>query len=328
METRAGECAMLSRFTSMPACYGELSGPQRGRPRGLHLAVIVSVALHFIFALALYTVSTGRSHLSDERPLTEIPVVVLPDEEPSLSIPDANDTIPPPGPSAEPREGPIRVGPLRLNSETAGSSDEDLPRVAGVLAAPKPACDAHSGSQAPDGVEPTFFGVAVQARSVVFLVDRSLSMGLCDGLDAAKAELRACLERLPATTRVQVLFYNRTVESVQTSDADRLLANDEQTRQAVERFAKRMPAEGGTDHVMALRVALALRCDVIVLFTDAEELTPNEVRTLTHLNKGRSAIHTLEWSRVPEVNEPLQALARQNRGTHRKVTGQRRTSKE
>jgi hypothetical protein len=217
---------------------------------------------------------------------------------------------------------------LAINSDAARSSDEELPRVAGVLAAAKPAGDAHVGSQASDGIEATFFGVSVQARSVVFLVDRSLSMGLSGGLEEAKVELRACLERLPATTRVQVLFYNRTVESVQTSGVDRLLANDDQTRQAVERLARRIRPEGGTDHLKALRAALALRCDVIVLFTDAEELTPNEVRTLTHLNNGRSAIHALEWSRAPEVNEPLQALARQNRGTLRRVTSQRRTSND
>jgi hypothetical protein len=325
--------AMFSPLTSTSPCFEGVSGresttaPRIGR-RGLRLATTVSVAFHSLLALALYALSTASSHLPDNRPLAEIPVVVLPEEGSSLSLAAETEPVTSCGPLAEPAAGPIRVGPLALNSEFGSSSDEEAPRVSGVLPVSRPAGIADKASQDAAGADPSFFGVAVQARNVVFLVDRSLSMGLNGGLDAAKDELRSCLERLPASTRVQVLFYNRSVESVPTPEADRLLANDEQTRQAVERLAARIRPEGGTDHAKALRAALALRCDAILLLTDGDDMTANQIRTLTELNRGRSAIHALEWGRLPEVSEPLQALARQNRGTYRKLTGQRRAWNE
>src|SRR5262249_22664273 len=81
----------------------------------------------------------------------------------------------------------------------------------------------------------------------------------------------------------------------------------------------RTGAAAVTDHLTALRQALALRPEAILFITDADDLKPEHVRSITQLNSGRTAIHTLQWSLSPSESEPLKALAQLNRGTHRKI---------
>src|SRR5215471_3012797 len=120
---------MFSRFTSTPPCFEGVTGcesttaPRVGRC-GLRLAATFSIAFHSLLALALYALSTACSHLPDDRPLAEIPVVVLPEEGSSLSFAAETEPVKSPAPSVEPAAGPIRVGPLALNSEVGSSSDE------------------------------------------------------------------------------------------------------------------------------------------------------------------------------------------------------------
>jgi hypothetical protein len=284
---------------------------------------MLSVALHSLFALALWELSSPGSHSADDRPLAEIPVVVVPVEEFSVSLPEpsspASPAPPPYDPPADPAPEPVSVGPLALNSAAATPADEEAPRVAARTAPNVAGPNPPTGGQSSDEASPALFGVPVQARTVVFLIDRSISMGLNGGLDAAKQELREWLERMPATTHFQVLFYNRIVEAAPIAGRDGLLENTEETREAVMRMADRIRAEGGTDHGVALRRALALRCDAILFVTDADDLKPEQVRAITELNRGRVAIHAVQWGPAPEVNEPLQALARLNRGSHRRL---------
>jgi hypothetical protein len=80
-------------------------------------------------------------------------------------------------------------------------------------------------------------------------------------------------------------------------------------------------AEGSTNHVAALREAMALGPEVIYLVTDADDLTVWDVRELTRINRGRVAIHTVDLGagRRPTTEGALQALAAANRGTYRAV---------
>jgi Mg-chelatase subunit ChlD len=161
--------------------------------------------------------------------------------------------------------------------------------------------------------------VSVQARRVVFLIDRSTSMAFNGGLAAAKRELLANVNHLPATARFQVLFYDRTVEAIRSTEPDHLLPNSDETRKQIQQLVNRIRAQGGTDHMAALLQALRLRPEVILFMTDAEDLQPAQVRMITDLNGARSVIHTLEWSKLQGNNEQLKTLADLNRGIHRKL---------
>jgi hypothetical protein len=185
---------------------------------------------------------------------------------------------------------------------------------------PEQANPAGAGSAAGSSTGVSFFEVPGQGESVVYLVDRSLSMEIKGYLELARRELLASLERLPASTRFQVIFYNRTAEPLCIGGRSGLLpASLEVKREAAAQLAS-VPAAGATDHVAALREALALQPDVLFLVTDADDMSLEQVQTITRLNQGRTTLHTLAFDHRAAAGEgPLQTLARLNRGSYRLV---------
>ena len=310
-------------------------------PGGLRLAVLLSLALHALLALALWVLPVGGSHVLNDQPLADVPVVVVPAEEFTVSLASESSAHPVQSASGHAESEPspllVSVQPLPLDSHSSTAEDLEAPHVTGHFGPignfvhdTDPDANKRSGAGSGTGLlaqrgndsadgNPTFFGVGVPARSVVFVIDRSISMGLNGGLDAAKRELHGGLEGLPATTRFQVLLYNRTIEALPSPDRDRLLANTETTRREVLRLVDRTPAQGGTDHVTAIRQAISLRPEAILIVTDADDLKPDQVRDLTRLNGGRTVIHALQWSQGLGANEQLKALAHLNRGIYRKI---------
>jgi hypothetical protein len=136
-------------------------------------------------------------------------------------------------------------------------------------------------------------------------------------LNAVKQELLASLNRLSAETQFQVIFYNRQVEVLRPLAGYGLMsATDGNLRWAAQQI-QAIAAEGATDHERALKAALALEPDAVFFLTDAGDLTARQVDAITQLNRGRSAIHTFEFTAHREAGLPLQLLALRNRGTYR-----------
>jgi hypothetical protein len=167
-----------------------------------------------------------------------------------------------------------------------------------------------------------FFAAADRARAVVYAIDRSISMGLRGSLDDAKRELLDSLERLPPDARFQVLLYNREARPLTVAGRSGLLPAGEAVRRAVAEAVSEVRAEGSTNHVAALREALALAPELLYLVTDADDLTLAEVREITRINRGRVVIHTVDLGvgHRPASEGALRALAAANRGTYRAVS--------
>jgi hypothetical protein len=187
-----------------------------------------------------------------------------------------------------------------------------------------PSPGAAAGASAPgSGTGPTggTFFPAQAASTVVYLIDSSGSMGLSGGLSVAKRELLASLEQLPETTRFQVIFYNRDAVPLRLDGKTDLVRAHHAAKQEAARRVMALRAQGSTDHVAALQRALAFQPDVIFWVTDADELTPEQVRRLTALNHGRTVIHAIELSsREPTTTDgPLALLTHANRGSYRVV---------
>jgi hypothetical protein len=165
------------------------------------------------------------------------------------------------------------------------------------------------------------FAVPAHARSVVFVVDRSLSMGLNGALARARQEVLASLSQLSPETSFQVVFYNGQAEVLRIDGRCGFLTRDVETLRAVGQEIQHIVAAGPTDHVRALKTGLSLRPEVLFFVTDADDLTDQQVRELTRLNAHRTAIHAVELSRRrPDADGPLQRLVRENGGTHRQVS--------
>jgi hypothetical protein len=164
--------------------------------------------------------------------------------------------------------------------------------------------------------------VSAKARSVVYVVDRSASMGLNGAWARACREVRASLSRLPAGTRFQVIPYNRQAEPLVLQGSLDLAASGPAAPDEVTRALDALHPGGSTDHARALRRGLAFRPDFLFLLTDADDLGEKEVASVTTFNQRRTAIHTVELSRRQHTrpDSPLARLAADNRGTYRRVS--------
>jgi hypothetical protein len=284
------------------------------------LPLTISLALHALFGLAVVLLSSPEG-VHAEGPI-RADAVVLAENDGLITLDDpsppgknrsrAADPAPPAG-SAETEEAfKATVGEAPVMAATPAASAEPGPAITGD----------HSGGSGASGVRATgLLRPPAKARTVVYVIDRSLSMGLSGALAVAKRELLAGLDALPADRRFAVVLYNRQAEPLGAGGRSGLLDATEANRTAVARLAEGVRAEGGTDHLAALRRAVALGADVIFLVTDADELTAEQARNVALLNRGRAVIHAIELNNdgASPDETPLALLARLTGGTHRVV---------
>jgi hypothetical protein len=299
----------------------------RVRRRGW-LALAVSLALHG--ALACVLTSTSGRAAPGLGPDAGPPVVYLVAEEPEGE----------PNAFLVPHTGPGGLQPAQAAKSAAGAGaevtvthspesivplthqSEQPPGAAAVdpaLFTPAARADEGigTGRQSNGGSTTAFFAIGTQARSVVYVIDRSASMGPGGLLAAAVGELCASLKRLPTTTRFQIVVYHDQPELLLAGRAELVVASLDNTDRAA-RLLKELRAEGGTNHLRALRLALSLAPEVVYLLTDADDLSDAHRSEVTHINRGRAVIHTIELNLANRnrADMPLQVLARENRGRY------------
>jgi hypothetical protein len=282
------------------------------------IAVAISVALHALLVAALCWIPTRSEPPAPARLVVETCLLTLEESGPAVRPPSAPATVeepfvaqllvPPPLPRNFIPQPPVvsipGPGALRNQGTGQGRDHGDAPVVGSPVAA-----------------ESRLFGRAEPGQRIVYVLDRSISMGWRHRLDVARRELLLSLRHLPSTARFQVVAYNRQAEPLPIGNGRDLLAPDPPTLRQVEPLLAALNAAGGTDHLRALRTALALQPDLIYLVTDADDLPARDLQELNRLNRGRSIIHTIDLSghRQPSAASTLQQLAHANRGSHRRV---------
>jgi hypothetical protein len=159
-----------------------------------------------------------------------------------------------------------------------------------------------------------------RCRTVVYVIDRSMSMGLNGALQAAKRELAASLEHLPPEARFQVVFYNRYANPLRINGSCGLAPATRANLDAVEQALAFLDADGGTLPAPALELALLWKPEVIYFLTDGADLRDEDARRITGRNAGVSVIHVVQLisSRGDADNPALRALAG-DKGTYRVV---------
>lgn len=269
----------------------------------------MSLAIHFAAILALYFATSERTDS-----VGEMAVGTVEFSEP------ANVQLSAPGP----RELPAEVVALPMDAAPADAGTFDAIIPVAVIEPPIPVAShipttvtqsAPAAAVRNPDTKPTFFGVQAQAKSIVYVIDRSASMGLEGRLRRATAEVAASLSRLPTNTRVQVIVYARTTETMLPDFA----APPPNAITAADARLHQLNAEGGTDHVRALKSALALNPEAVYFLTDEDELAPADVKAVSDYNRGRSVIHTICLVDPGAANTPLRELAKRNRGEFRVV---------
>lgn len=205
--------------------------------------------------------------------------------------------VPPPkrpDPEVKPASFDVKVVDPPLAAPGPAAPIAAGPGAAAPAAGPAPAATAGMGDGSGDG-GPCALAVGKDAKTVVYVVDRSMSMGFHGALARARREVLASLRRLPPTARFQLIAYNREAEPLSIDGQSGLLSADEETLRRVADAVSALRG-GGTDHGAALRRALAFHPDILYFLTDADDVSPDDVRTATRLNGRHTVIHAVEVS--------------------------------
>jgi hypothetical protein len=194
----------------------------------------------------------------------------------------------------------------------------------GGLGTAKGAASGSSGSKNLRGgyARTGVFGVESDGYKFVYVFDRSGSMGGHGGapLAAAKAQLIDSLQKLGQVHQFQIIFYNEDPHVFDiTGSPGRLVFANDQNKTLASRFIGGVTADGGTEHEIALLMALRMAPDVVFFLTDADEprLSSSQLAKIARANKG-ATINTIEFGYGPstESDNFLIRLARQNHGQH------------
>jgi hypothetical protein len=292
--------------------------------RGAAVAVLLSLAAHgaLLLTLAALPANAPRRGLSVECTIVQsctLGLAPLPGphdggvrliDPPDYPVSVFSPSYPQPAPpaTAVAKGPPAQAAPPAAPATPPGGGS-------GQAAGPGPGA-AQGGGGGRDALFPTPAG----AKRVIYVIDRSVSMGLNGSLRLALRELLDGLSRLPDGTKFQVVLYNHRPDTLYIRHHFDLAVLDAAARQDVERAVANLTASGGSNHRAALEQALNLGPDVLYLVTDGAELSEAEVNALTRLNQGRAAIHAVELGRRGRpADNPLRVLAGRNRGTYRCV---------
>jgi von Willebrand factor type A domain len=167
-----------------------------------------------------------------------------------------------------------------------------------------------------------FFGAREHAHSFAYVIDCSGSMATRNSLEVAKRELSASLEQLPPDAQFAVIFYNLHA-TVFSDPAGRkgLMAASAGNKARVGTQLSQISPDGGTNHLLALRSALALKPEVIFFLTDADLMTQNDAAVVL-TEAGPTRIQAVEFGRGLDLgfdSSPLRRLATQTGGTYRYI---------
>jgi hypothetical protein len=279
--------------------------------------MLLSLAVHGLFALVVFFIPGPAPRTSVDACVVDVGPAL------SLSLAEFSTAPAPPAAAAAPggKESEFKVVVTEPSSAPVVTTDFQAPIVTARPAASGPG---NASGNDPAGGSGTAAGGRLldaprPARRVVYVIDRSLSMGPSRALKRARQELLNALARLPAGATFQVILYNRRAEVLRIDGRSGFLPADAATRAAVALALESTTAEGSTDHLLALRQGLVLRPDVLFLVTDAAELTDRDVQEVIRVNAARTAIHVIELSRHRgDADGPVRSLALHTGGSYRR----------
>ena len=301
--------------------------------RPLYLALASSLLLHTSVILgALYLVASTRvpqrlcasvAPTTDRLSLSIVFGSVGPSRQPAPIIDTKKDAPPPPidadvklDPS--PSFNEVKVTPPSPNP-VAALVQPALPTAVGTAK--------NSGGSGVQGVDGqgaggangiSFFQVVSTSRSVVYVIDRSGSMGSTRALKRAKEELVVSLQQLPAATQFQVVAYNHNEPHCLVGPNCLVTAQPETIAPFVRMLDEVLPS-GQTKHIAALKCALLLKPEIIFWVTDGDDFSLKELNDVLQANRVQTVIHVIEMASYlkPPGETPLTQLAKLTGGTYR-----------
>ncbi len=159
----------------------------------------------------------------------------------------------------------------------------------------------------------------VEGEGTKFVFDRSVSMA-GSPLRTAKAELISSLAALESVHQFQIIFFNHQLRTFDLTGGQRRIAfATEQNKRLAVNFVGGMTADGGTDRLSALRLAVGMQPDAIFFLTDVDDpMTAGDLDLIRRLNRAGASINTIEFGYGPSSSSVnfLIRLARQTGGKY------------
>jgi hypothetical protein len=275
----------------------------RSKANRIRLAVVGSVVVHVLLvsvaSVALRSGGGASGPAELDTRAGDVALRLAP-EEISVTIqtpepprpPDPEPPEPDPQPAQQPQP-PVAPEAPRPRAEGTGTRPIVKPSVPNALPAevvslirrPKPQPVAvrdpnvkPAGATTPAApLTPAIHGAMKAGQTVVYVLDCSGSMGEFGKLAVARAALASTLRRQPADVRFQVLAYSSATRPLMNGPFATASAANIAT---AETALAALKASGRSNHVEAVRAALALRPDVVVVLTDAEELNAASLKAV------------------------------------------------
>jgi len=260
----------------------------------LKKAIGVSVGIHLLIAFGLVAVLRSSpddpkvaASVYDTRVVVRMDYAAEPDLPPEAVSKIEPDPPAPPQqpPMSEPvpeTEGPAKVQVIAVPKTLPGELLA-LIRKPSLHSAIQPAVAVQVVSKGPAWAAngSPVHGPLEENQSIVYVLDASGSMGEWAKFDAARAALIATLKLQPAKVRFQVVVYSGTaLVPLKSAPGECRLANEENVARILA-VLDALPAPAGrSNHLEGLRAALGYRPDLVVLFTDADDLPLGPMRGL------------------------------------------------
>jgi hypothetical protein len=146
-------------------------------------------------------------------------------------------------------------------------------------------------------------------------------MATRNSLGVAKRELLLSVDQLSPDAQFAVIFYNLEARILADPKGRKdLMAAATVNKAWVRSQLATIGPDGGTDHILALRGALALRPEVIFFLTDADLMTNGDVDEILR-EVGATRLHAVEFGRGTDLGQqtPLGRLANNTGGTYRYI---------
>jgi hypothetical protein len=274
-------------------------GPSKPSSRKEWLAaIVVSVSLHALIGLA-WLGGWNENH----RAGSEAGILV--------DGPDDHETVfvlrdPPPMRTAT--IPPATLPPSAIAQAPTSPGPEAITRVAYSPTEASPPLT-------PAGASP-LHGVLKPGKSIVYVIDRSSSMGVDGFLQQATAAVKASLAQPGLDVRFQIVAYNGGTSQLGPA----LWAADLENAAKAARWLDGLAAEGASNHAAGMREALALHPNAIFLLTDADDLDEKETRAIRAMIREPVCINVAVFGhRRPPGETPLERLTRDFGGTVRYV---------
>lgn len=266
--------------------------------RPFRRAVAASVILHAALAVTIALYPTPRparppavdtntvAHIAVrfvDEPAVELAVAPAP-SPPKVAPPRAADpptgsrpTVPPPIPRPLPPELlALLKKPAPVGGEVVDVAITPTATAAAVVKPPvAPTPVAHAvGPPLPKPIH----GPLPAAKSIVYVLDVSGSMGEWGKLAVARKALLDTLRAQSPDARFQVVVYNGTARAVVPNPNGGCVSATADRIRLVEETLATVEPVGRSDHAAGLRAALNLRPDFVLILTDADDLSAARLR--------------------------------------------------